>query len=116
MSTRASRLVGVVLTRILVLSLTTLLPAAAAAQAVTGTISGTIADQQGQVIPGATVTIVNEATNDARVAVSDERGNFQVTNLQPGLYTVRVALAELPHARTQEHRARAPASGCRSAR
>jgi hypothetical protein len=93
MSTRASRLVGVVLTRILVLSLTTLLPAAAAAQAVTGTISGAIADPQSQVIPGATVTIVNEATNDARTTVSDERGNFQITNLMPGVYTVRVEIA-----------------------
>src|SRR5688572_25113988 len=68
------------------------LPAAASAQAVTGTISGTVADSQGQVIPGATVTVISEATNDPRVAVSDSRGDFQVTNLQPGRYTVRVAL------------------------
>ena len=72
-----------------------------AAQAVTGTISGTIADQQGQVVPGATVTVVNEATNDSRPTVSDERGNFQVTNLQPGSYTVRV---ELPSFRTHERK------------
>ncbi len=70
-----------------------LLPAHASGQAVTGTISGTIVDQQGSVIPGATVTIINEATGDSRVTVSDERGNFQVTNLQPGVYTVRVELA-----------------------
>jgi len=48
-----------------------LLSGSASAQTVTGTISGTVADQQGQVIPGATVTIVNEATNDNRVVVSD---------------------------------------------
>ena len=76
-------------------------PRAAAAQAVTGTISGTIVDAQAQVIPGATVTIINEATNDARVAVSDERGNFQVTNLQPGSYTLRV---ELTNFRTLERK------------
>ena len=70
-----------------------LLPAHASAQAVTGTISGTIVDQQGSVIPGATVTIINEATNDSRVTVSDERGNFQITNLQPSSYTVKVELA-----------------------
>ncbi|MGB2714552.1 MAG: carboxypeptidase regulatory-like domain-containing protein [Vicinamibacterales bacterium] len=70
-----------------------LLPAHASAQAVTGTISGTIVDQQGSVIPGATVTIINEATNDSRVTVSDDRGNFQITNLQPSSYTVKVELA-----------------------
>ena len=68
------------------------LSTAAAAQTVTGTISGTIVDQQGQVIPGATIAVVNESTTDSRPAVSDERGNFQVTNLQPGTYTVRVTM------------------------
>ena len=69
------------------------------AQAVTGTISGTIVDQQSQVIPGATITMVNESTSDSRPTVSDERGNFQVTNLQPGRYTIRV---ELQNFRTHE--------------
>jgi hypothetical protein len=69
-----------------------LLPQRAFAQSVTGTISGTVVDPQGQVIPGATVTIINEATNDTRVVVSDERGNFQATNLQPNSYTVRVTM------------------------
>lgn len=66
--------------------------ASAFAQAATGTISGTVVDQQGQLIPGATVTIVNEATTDQRVAVSDAQGNFLVTNLQPSQYTLRVVL------------------------
>jgi hypothetical protein len=70
-----------------------LIPTRASAQAVTGTISGTIVDQQGSVIPGATVSVIYERTGDSRSTVSDERGNFQVTNLQPGTYTVRVELA-----------------------
>jgi Carboxypeptidase regulatory-like domain len=70
-----------------------LLPRVTAGQAVTGTISGTVTDQQGSVIAGATVTITNEATNDPRVVVTDERGDFQATNLQPGSYTARVELA-----------------------
>src|SRR5688500_143676 len=69
-----------------------LLPASAPAQTVTGTISGTVADQQGQVIPGATVTVINEATADTRSAVSGAQGDFLVTNLQPGQYTLRIAL------------------------
>ena len=68
------------------------LPTPVAAQSVTGTISGTITDAQGQVIPGATVTIVSEATGEARAAVSDAKGDFQATNMQPGSYTIRVAL------------------------
>ena len=61
-------------------------------QSVTGTISGSIVDQQSQIVPGATLTVINEANKDMRVVVSDERGNFQVTNLQPGSYTVRVEM------------------------
>ena len=78
-----------------------LAPHPAAAQAVTGTISGTVVDQQGSIVPGATVTIINESTNDTRVAVSDERGDFQVTSLQPGTYTARVELVSF---RTLERR------------
>ena len=68
-------------------------PRVVAAQANTGTISGTITDSQGQVIPGATVTIIAEATDESREAISDSKGDFQVTNLRPGRYTVKVALA-----------------------
>ena len=70
-----------------------LFPGLAAAQAVTGTISGTVVDAQKAVVPGATVTITNEATADSRAATSDAQGAFQVTNLQPGSYTARVELA-----------------------
>jgi hypothetical protein len=68
-------------------------PRLVAAQTVTGTISGTITDTQGQVIPGATVTVVAEATSESRDVVSDSKGDFQVTNVSPGKYTVRVSLA-----------------------
>ena len=53
-----------------------------AAQTVTGTIAGTVVDAQGAVMPGATVTVLNEATSAPRVTVTDGRGDFQVTNLQ----------------------------------
>src|SRR5258708_1556372 len=68
-----------------------LLPSSAFAQAV-GTVSGTVLDQQGRVIPGATVTMINEGTTDMRVVVSDSEGNFVVTNLQPGQYTLKISL------------------------
>jgi Carboxypeptidase regulatory-like domain/TonB-dependent Receptor Plug Domain len=76
-----------------------LLPCAALAQNVTGTLSGTVVDEQQQAVPGATVTAINEATNVARVVATDEEGNFQLTTLPPGAYTIRV---EVPNFRTVE--------------
>src|SRR5215212_4727969 len=69
------------------------LPRSATAQTTTGSISGNVADPQGQVVPGATVTVIHEGTKEVRVTNSDtERGTFQVTSLAPGTYTVRVEL------------------------
>ena len=68
-------------------------PLTASAQTTTGAILGTVLDPQGQVVPGATVTVVHEGTTETRVTTSDaERGTFQVTSLAPGTYTVRVEL------------------------
>jgi len=78
---------------LLVVLIVGLLVPSVSAQNVTGTISGTVADSQGQVVPGATVTIINEATSETRVVVSDNRGDFQATTLPPGTYTVRVEMA-----------------------
>jgi hypothetical protein len=73
---------------VLAASLTT---APAAAQN-TGTVSGTIIDNTGQVVPGATVTLTNEATSDARTTVSGGHGEFAFRAVAPGSYTVRVEL------------------------
>ena len=78
---------------LLCLAAAVVLPLESAAQTVTGSISGTVVDPQKSIVPGATVTIVSEATSDSRVAVTDDQGHFQVTNLQPGSYTARVELA-----------------------
>src|SRR5689334_4150316 len=68
--------------------------AAANAQEVTGSISGSVEDQQGQAIPGATVTAVNQRTASARVDHSDGKGNFLFTAMPPGTYAIR---AEMPN-------------------
>ncbi|MPY87032.1 MAG: TonB-dependent receptor plug domain-containing protein [Luteitalea sp.] len=101
MSRLRSAPLHVLLVAVMVTMATILVPRSTHAQAVTGTISGTVVDQTGQIIPGATVTLINEATSDSRVTVSDDTGNFQVTNLQPGAYTVRV---ELQSFRTHERK------------
>jgi hypothetical protein len=62
------------------------------AQETSGTISGTVLDEQGALVPGASVTVINERTRAVRSAVSDARGAFQVAALPPGSYTVRVEM------------------------
>jgi hypothetical protein len=67
--------------------------APASAQTTTAAILGTVVDPQGEIVPGATVTVVHEGTNETRVTTSDaDRGTFQITSLAPGTYTVRVEL------------------------
>jgi hypothetical protein len=64
----------------------------AAAQDANATVSGTVADEQGQVLPGATVTLTNETTKLARTGATDARGDFRFTNVLPGTYSVKVEL------------------------
>lgn len=78
-------------------------PALASGQNVTGTITGSIVDQHGQMVPGATVTVTNESTGEPRVAVSDERGHFQITTLPPGSYTIRVEMASFRTVERKHH-------------
>jgi len=63
-------------------------PVPASAQTIVGRISGTVTDQQGAVIPGATVTITNEATDVKRTLTADDSGFYVATNLPIGNYTV----------------------------
>ena len=58
-----------------VLIITAVLPAPARAQD-TGIVTGSVIDTSEQVIPGATVTLVNEATGDIRTGLTNDRGEF----------------------------------------
>jgi len=61
------------------------------AQEVAATLTGTVTDASGGVIPGATVLIHNNETNtDVRTVVTDNSGSYTVTNLPAGNYTVSV--------------------------
>lgn len=59
------------------------------AQAVNGTIVGTITDPTGAVIPDARVTITNVDTNTARTASTDANGYYTSPNMPPGTYSVK---------------------------
>src|SRR2546428_711467 len=64
----------------------------AAAQTVTGTISGTIVDPSGAVISGASVTLLDERTGDTRKATTNGEGRFVFSAVQPEVYTLRVEM------------------------
>jgi len=58
-----------------------------------GAIGGTVTDQTKSVVPGATVTTKNSATNATATTVTDANGHFTVVRLNPGSYSVEVNLS-----------------------
>ncbi|HEY7922100.1 MAG TPA: TonB-dependent receptor [Vicinamibacteria bacterium] len=65
---------------------------AAFAQISTGSIYGKVTDEQSAVLPGATVTLTG-ANTGARTTNSGPGGEFRYLSLDPGTYTVSVALS-----------------------
>ena len=61
------------------------------AQELSATLSGVVTDSSGAVIPKATVSVTQTSTGAVRTVQSDESGNYVVTNLQAGTYTVSVS-------------------------
>jgi hypothetical protein len=64
----------------------------AAAQAVRGTLLGTVHDSQGAAVPGVTVTAVETQTNIARSVVTNPSGNYVFANMKDGLYRIEAEL------------------------
>jgi outer membrane receptor protein involved in Fe transport len=79
-------------TRILCLVSVLIVLFAAAASAQNAQISGTLRDQSGGVLPGATVTAKNLATGLTRAATTNEAGEYRVPALPPGAYSVSAEL------------------------
>jgi hypothetical protein len=65
------------------------LPAIGFAQS-RATLRGAVTDDQGALVPGATILVRNLATGEERSTVSDKAGEYQVAALAPGLYRVEV--------------------------
>src|SRR5438128_860992 len=59
----------------------------------TGTLTGTVADATGAVLPGVTITATNTATGVVSTTISNEAGVYTIPGLLPGAYTLS---AELP--------------------
>jgi Carboxypeptidase regulatory-like domain len=62
------------------------------AQETRATVTGTVKDAQGAVIPGVTVTVLNTDTNVSYESVTNESGVFTVQRVQPGRVKVTAAL------------------------
>lgn len=72
--------------------LVVLAPLGLRAQAVSGTILGSVQDSSGAAVPGASVTIVNSETGLARGAITDSAGEYSVPSLPPGMYNASAEL------------------------
>jgi hypothetical protein len=76
---------------LLLVSLIVGLSAAAFAQELAATLTGTVTDQSGAVVAGATVLVHSEETGvDVRTVATSSTGSFNITNLSAGRYTVTV--------------------------
>jgi hypothetical protein len=62
----------------------------AIAQQITGTLSGTVHDASGAIVPGAQVVLKNEASGDVRTVAADSAGRFVITAIQPANYSINI--------------------------
>jgi hypothetical protein len=56
----------------------------------TSSLSGTVSDSSGALVPKANITLHNEATRAEIHATTNDGGNYTITNLAPGVYSMRV--------------------------
>ena len=68
-------------------------PFAVAAQQETATITGSVKDQSGAIVPKATVTVTNRQTNISVKTEADDTGFYIIPSLRPGEYSVTVESA-----------------------
>src|SRR6516225_7374103 len=84
---RSRALIGLLVVFGLVLCFTA---SQASAQAVFGSILGTVTDPQGNAVSGAKVTATSITKNTSYEATSNESGNYSVTHLIPDNYKIHV--------------------------
>jgi hypothetical protein len=80
-----------------VTTLLSILTLAASAQVVGGSISGTVADPTGALVPAAHVLIHNDETGLARTLTTDSSGSFTAPSLPAGPYTVTIDAPGFAH-------------------
>jgi hypothetical protein len=71
---------------------------AAFAQIGTSTVRGTVTDEQGAAIGGATVTLVNPTTNATRTQTTGADGSYSFSGIPVGVYNLKVEAANFKQA------------------
>jgi Carboxypeptidase regulatory-like domain/TonB dependent receptor len=61
------------------------------AQTITATISGTVSDPNGAIVPGATVSATSNETGLTKTTNTNSDGRYVITFLQPGTYAIKVS-------------------------
>jgi hypothetical protein len=84
----SAKALGTLLAMLLTLGLTSSL---ASAQVLYGSLVGNVTDQNGAAVPGATVTITNKGTGQVRETVTNSDGEYNIVNVLPGSYDIKVA-------------------------
>jgi hypothetical protein len=77
---------------IVLLSIVVTVAVPARAQETTGSITGTVTSEDGQPLPGVSVTIVDPETGLQRSATAGGRGDYRLTALPPSVYQLTAAL------------------------
>ena len=67
-----------------------------------GSITGTVTDTRGSVIPGATVTITNIGTNQKTILTTSNEGSFSVNAVEPVFYNISVEITGFKKALVQK--------------
>ncbi|MEZ5425157.1 MAG: TonB-dependent receptor [Pyrinomonadaceae bacterium] len=68
-----------------------LLTVGVSAQQPTATLTGVVKDQNGALIPGASVTATNQGTNLSRTVTANSEGLYVISSLPAGVYEVKVS-------------------------
>ena len=66
---------------------------AVSAQEFRATVKGQVVDASQAALPGATVTVKNQETNELATATTNNEGNYTVPFLRPGLYTLTIEMS-----------------------
>jgi hypothetical protein len=80
-----------VLVMVIALSAMFLASTAAHAQVLYGSLTGTVTDKTGAVIPNIPVTITDQATGASRTEKSNSEGNYNILDVLPGTYSLSIA-------------------------
>src|SRR6266850_4908305 len=82
-----------------VLLLMSLAVVPASAQVSNAVVTGIVADAQGGILPGVTITVTNAESGVVRTIVTEENGRYRLGGIPPGRYNLK---AELPGFATQD--------------